>query len=40
MNDGEIEAVGTHAELMTQDGLYKRLAQMQLVKKPLSKDVA
>ena len=36
MNDGEIEAVGTHGELMTQDGLYKRLAQMQLVKKPLS----
>lgn len=29
MNQGQIEAVGTHAELMSQDGLYRRLAMMQ-----------
>jgi len=40
MNEGKIEAVGTHGELMLQDGLYKRLAQMQLIKKTPSKNVA
>lgn len=29
MNHGQIEAVGTHAELMNEDGLYRRLALMQ-----------
>jgi ATP-binding cassette subfamily B protein len=29
MNRGEIDAVGTHAELIGKDGLYRRLALMQ-----------
>ncbi len=29
LDQGEIKAVGTHAELITQDGLYRRLATLQ-----------
>lgn len=29
MDRGRIDAVGTHAELMVADGLYRRLAMMQ-----------
>ncbi len=29
MDRGEIDAVGTHAELISEDGLYRRLAMMQ-----------
>ena len=29
MDRGQIDAVGTHAELISKDGLYRRLAMMQ-----------
>ena len=34
MADGEIQQVGTHAELLRQGGLYKRLYDMQFQEQP------
>lgn len=31
MNQGAIEAVGTHADLISEDGLYRRLATLQFI---------
>ena len=31
MNDGEIKATGTHAELMKHDTLYREYAELQLL---------
>jgi ATP-binding cassette subfamily B protein len=29
MDEGRVVAIGTHQELVTQDGLYARLAELQ-----------
>ena len=29
LNAGQVEAIGTHAELIAEDGLYRKLAMLQ-----------